>query len=419
MVKINPLLISSGIIAVLIYSGIVTVPEQSPLVCVIPENNVTYLECQINSNPVKSADKNYIAGCRCFCLKDENSTCYSDGKVQLIFESKLYEKFYPGKLYTLLKTPGNSFLLENGAKLKVKVEYKYTCGNGIPCFKVKEIQECYFDTGLSGKIARFRGLCRLQFKRLMYSWGRAGGLFLALLSGAKEYLDESISGLFRFSGLSHILALSGMHLSLFFSLAGFSQKFSKRKKLVMIIQLLTVCIFVWFAGLSPSLLRALISCVILTLTRFLDLKSAKMINILCMTFLIHFLLRPEDLYSLAFILSYGALSGILFFSGIIKVYVTRLVPDKISGGISASIGAQVITAPVALKVFGFYNPSSILSTLTVSPFVTIFMYSGIALFLMSLLMPFTAQINGTIMNYIYRCIIFLINIWKFIPPVTI
>ena len=49
----------------------------------------------------------------------------------------------------------------------------------------------------------------------MYMWGSAGGLLLALLSASKEYTSSAFSDAFRLAGLSHILALSGMHVSIF------------------------------------------------------------------------------------------------------------------------------------------------------------------------------------------------------------
>ena len=75
-----------------------------------------------------------------------------------------------------------------------------------------------------GKIQKSRAFCRLEFKRMMFSWGKAGGFLLALLSGSKEYLDIDLVENFKKSGLSHILALSGMHLSLLSGIAAFIGK---------------------------------------------------------------------------------------------------------------------------------------------------------------------------------------------------
>ena len=86
----------------------------------------------------------------------------------------------------------------------------------------------------------------------MKDWGRAGGFLLALLSGSKEYLDSKISNTFRHSGLSHILALSGMHLSLISSIAGIVENKSALKKLGLLLKVGTIILFVWFAGISPS-----------------------------------------------------------------------------------------------------------------------------------------------------------------------
>ena len=67
----------------------------------------------------------------------------------------------------------------------------------------------------------------------MFYWNEAGGLFLALISGIREYTDQSAADSFRRAGLSHILALSGMHLSLFSGItAKISHKTGKKAEFI-------------------------------------------------------------------------------------------------------------------------------------------------------------------------------------------
>ena len=145
----------------------------------------------------------------------------------------------------------------------------------------------------------------------MYSWGAAGGLLLALLCGAKEYTSTDISLAFRNAGLSHILALSGMHLSMFSGIALFFGKKIGRKKLSFIIRIIALILFVWFAGLSPSLLRAFICSLLMIIAALANVKKPDMLMILAFSFLCQTIIAPEHLFNTGFItLLFNILSSI-------------------------------------------------------------------------------------------------------------
>jgi len=85
---------------------------------------------------------------------------------------------------------------------------------------------------------------------------------------------RAVSDAFRNAGLSHILALSGMHLSLVSGIAFFAgmRLFGKTKSYIF--QFCAVSLFVWFAGFSPSLLRAFLCSVLLLLCSVCGIAGA-------------------------------------------------------------------------------------------------------------------------------------------------
>ena len=94
------------------------------------------------------------------------------------------------------------------------------------------------------------------------------------------------------------------------------------------------------------------------------------------------MLRPVDFYNLGFLLSYCALLGIFIFSTFIKSKCSRFLPGYIGESFSTSVSANIFTAPICLKYFGFYSPSGIICTMVISPLITIFLYSGFYFILM-------------------------------------
>ena len=249
----------------------------------------------------------------------------------------------------------------------------------------------------------------------MYSWGSGGGLLLALLCGAREYTDPSTQDNFRRAGLSHILALSGMHLSMFSAIAMFFGNRAGIKKLTFVLRIITLVAFVWFAGFSPSLTRAFICAMLMLVAAIAGALQPDMLSILCFSFLFQSAICPQDIHETAFILSYGALAGILIFNRFFYRIYTKLFPRIFASSLSAASSAQTITAPISLNIFGAFSPIGIISSTIVSPVVTVFIYSGLALIILSLIFPFLAKPSEFFINLQYTFITYIVKIFSQVP----
>jgi competence protein ComEC len=284
-------------------------------------------------------------------------------------------------------------------------------------FFAESAESAWYDTTFHGKLAYFRALCRLTFKRILYAWGDAGGLFLALASGASEYTNADIAGLFKSAGLAHVLAISGMHLSIFSGLTRTATKKSG-KRVSEILSIAMVCAFVWFAGFAPSLRRALISFLLSIFAKRMG-KGAGMIEILAATFFIHFFIAPEELLAVSFILSYAGMVGILVLAGFVNRLFARIPYCYGASSLSTSAGAFLATSPFSVLFWGYLTPISIISSVAVSPLVTVFMVAGIICVLASFLFPFLLFPLGSVMNAVYQCLALLMGIFAKAPPIIL
>lgn len=415
MVKIvellkKPVLLSTLICILLFYSKIIPVKEYAKYYSLIPQDSVSILNCQLINSPVRNSKGNfYIGKCKIFEVKSESKlTSSAKGFVNLYIPAELAEAYYPGKLYSTVKN-NNIPLFEAGGRYLVKGNYS---NNN---FYVSNCLNSFWDNTFFGKIDYFRALCRLQFKRLMYSWGDAGGFLLALLCGAKEYTNIDIANNFKNSGLSHILALSGMHLSMFSSIAMIFGKKIKRKKLSYVIRLIFLYLFVWFAGFSPSLLRAYICSMLALISTMTGTDKPDMKMILCFSFILQTIISPQDINNIGFILSYTALAGILIFNKYFYKFLIKIFPSKLAGSLSASTSAQIFTAPISLSLFGVFSPIGIIATTIISPIVTIFIYSGLILILISLLIPTLSVYSAYFVNFLYNTIKFAVAFFAKAP----
>jgi ComEC/Rec2-related protein len=404
----NPFIISAFICSLVIYSGFIKSIVYSPFVCILRSEKIYILKGKICSNPQKIGNKYIFEFSPIYaCTKTgESSSC--SGKIIIYIPSSSVEVYYPGKLYTACKST-NIVLCENGAYIEL---YGYLKNN---TFFAQKTHMIGWKHSVPGYIEYFRALCRLKFKRLLYAWDNAGGLLLSLLSGSREYLEPVISIAFRNAGLSHILALSGMHLSLVSEVMFYFSTRLIGRKSAYFFQVSAIVLFVWFAGASPSLIRSFLCSLIMLFSSACGILQPDMLVILATSFLIHAILIPGDLYSAAFMLSYGALAGIFIAGGFINTIFSYLFPRKISSDLSTSISAQFFTAPVSLKLFGKIMPGGIIASLVISPLIMLFIYGGIVCMLLCFLCPFFLKVTAFFMKILYTIIKICVLFFSQIP----
>ncbi|WP_294431211.1 ComEC/Rec2 family competence protein [uncultured Treponema sp.] len=378
-------------------------------------NEITKIEGYVSSNPVKGAafGSSYKTSFTVRKVFTENGAFSADGEVLLYFPKDLVEAFYPGKLYTsAAKRVEKGFLIENGADFSLDVDFAPVKGK--TAFIVRSGKALGWTGGkIASRICHFRALCRLQFKRLMYGWGKAGGLLLALLSGSREYTEKAVSDAFRDSGLSHILALSGMHLGLFGAIARFLGRKASGRNLGDAVQLLAILFFVWFAGLSPSLFRAFLAALILYLNSLFRMNRPEPVSLLSVCFLVHVIIFPSHVFEAAFMLSYSSLGGIMILSRYVRKVCPAFVPYKVRLSLSDSTAAQIATSAISLKLFGKIAPIGIIASLFVSPLVFLFLYIGLFGIIISLFLPFLSVPISAIMNLLYLFISKLVLFFSF------
>lgn len=411
---LNPLFLSSIILCFLFYTGVINPNNKNSFISLIPISEIKELEGIVVSAPVKSLtnENYYFIDLNVTAVKSKENI-YSQGKgiIKLLLKSDFVESLYPNKLNSKSK---RNLLIESGLNIKLVVK-----SLNEDLFLVTDILDSFYEKSFKGRIFYFRALCRLNFKRLLNSWGNAGGLLLALLSGSKEYTDTSLNLSFKRAGLSHILALSGMHLSLFGSLGFFVAKRFSSKKKAYNTKMLLILLFVWFAGFTPSLLRAFIFSIIIYILTALHIKKINDISSLSLCFLIHSAIQPTHIQTPAFMLSYGALFGIITVGSFFKGKLSKIFALKIVDNFCDSFGAQICTFPILIHLFGEVAPIGVISSLIVSPLLTIFLYTGLIGIIICMIIPFLSPAFNDIIDVIYNIISNFIVYFSSFPLITL
>ncbi|MDR0586536.1 MAG: ComEC/Rec2 family competence protein [Treponema sp.] len=222
---------------------------------------------------------------------------------------------------------------------------------------------------------QFRTAARLSLIGTLSSLN-PGGLAAALLLGSRDGLDKSLERSYRDAGLSHVLALSGMHLSFFSGLLAFFLKRPLGKKAAAFAGLLFIVVFVFIAGPMPGLVRSAIMYAVGVWAILLDMPKFTVV-FLGAAFLFQIVFDPASGLSLSFMLSYAALAGLLLLGKKFAFLMRGRVPRPLADALSASLGAFIAAAPLAAAFFGELRPGGIVSGLVVVPLTSLFMLASL------------------------------------------
>lgn len=266
-------------------------------------------------------------------------------------------------------------------------------------------------------LLRFRKRALMDIERKIQGTGAASGpLFAALFLGVKDDLGTLEAELFKKGGCTHILALSGMHLGIISGLLFLVFRPFTGKRGTFFVVSVIIALYIGLTGFRSALLRAGLMFFLFGIVRISGRKG-DIRSVFLLSFLILALLTPKALHTLSFQLSFLALGGILFLSPAIHALWKSAVPDVISLSVSASAAAQTATAPVVAAAFGTIYPAGIISSMVITPLITLFMSGGIiALVLPS---PRAAAYIFSGLDYLYRGILRLLDIASAVPALTV
>ena len=238
---------------------------------------------------------------------------------------------------------------------------------------------------------------------------REGGFLISLLLGDRDYLEKTDYQNLRKAGLSHISAVSGMHLM--FLVAFLTQVFGK--KIGTILSIPAVILFACMAGNTPSVMRASIM-VIAAGISFLLMDEADSLTVLAFSLLVLLFHNPYSIASTSLQLSYLSTLGLILHAGRIQTFLNvpfRGLPTRIrkllsalTAGLSCSCCALLFTTPVLLLTFGYVTILSPLSNLLTLSVVSLLFVIGfcfcICSMFTSLLNPILVPIAACLSRYI-------------------
>ena len=228
---------------------------------------------------------------------------------------------------------------------------------------------------------------------------------LALLLGQKESLGKEVKQAYSATGTQHILAVSGLHVGIIYSilllpLTFFKQKGQLLQKSYLILVLGLIWIYALMTGFSPSVVRAVVMFSLVTLGQMRKRKPS-IWNILAFSALLLLVLDPAIQTDLGFQLSYLAVAGIVGLQPILlRMWApSNRVLDYFWQMATVTLAAQLITSPLTLHYFHTFPTYFLVANLLIVPLSYIILCAGVP-FLLLAWIPMVGSTLGAIVDFL-------------------
>lgn len=217
----------------------------------------------------------------------------------------------------------------------------------------------------------------------------------AMTLGYKEDLDPTLRHHFQASGAAHVLAVSGLHTGIIYgillwllTLGGrFKPMYENRlgRCSISLVIIAAMWFYAWLTGMTPSVVRAVLMVTIFEVGR-MAYRQAISLNTIAAAAVLILLVRPLDLWSVSFQLSFAATAAIVLMAREMeKVFYRRdwfkrwygRVTSWVVGIIIISLAAQLGTLPLTMHYFGQISNYFLLTNLIVLPISSLLVPSGL------------------------------------------
>ena len=208
------------------------------------------------------------------------------------------------------------------------------------------------------------------------------------LGGHYSELGEDQMKAFSYTGLIHILSISGSHIALLLALVyGLGRLIKLRKRTCLILGIIVACIYCGIVGGDVPVLRAtmmsILMCIAYIKGRLYQAKQA-----LCLCAILCVIYDPFSLFDVSFQLSFGATYGLLIWG---KVLYERIqwLPRWLKMPLVLCVSAQLLILPLQLYYFHYISIASLLAACIVAPLLDI----SIVLIFISTLVSYVLPIS--------------------------
>ena len=220
--------------------------------------------------------------------------------------------------------------------------------------------------------------------------GDTAGFAKALLLGDTTDFTYAQDRAFQVSGLRHVVAVSGLHVSILFALI--YMIFGRQRVLNMVFGVPLLLVFAAVAGFTPSIIRACAMQFLILLAMLAD-REYDPPTALAFAVMVILGISPRTITSVGFQLSVGCMIGIFAFSEPLRQYILSFGKLKekskgkskraklirwFTGSVAVTLSAMVVTTPLCAIYFGMVSLVGVIANL-LTLWIISFVFYGIML----------------------------------------
>ena len=246
----------------------------------------------------------------------------------------------------------------------------------------------------------------------------------ALLLGETDGIDYETDTSFKVSGIRHIIAVSGLHVTILFSLVFVLT--GHRKWITAILGIPVLFFFAAVAGFSPSITRACIMHSLMVIAMLFnkeyDPLTALAFAVICMLGC-----NPFVIANVGFQLSVSCMLGIILFADRIKNYLMdkkrfgrwkgfwKKMAGWFAASVSVSLSAMILTTPLCAYYFGVVSLIGPLTNLLTLWVITFVFYGIMLSCILGAILPIAGTVVAWIVSWTIRYVLWIAKSMASIP----
>jgi len=256
------------------------------------------------------------------------------------------------------------------------------------------------------------------------------GIIQAMVLGDRSAMTKDVYALFSKTGTSHILAISGMNMTIISAIILFLLKTMRvARAWQFILTGLFLLFYALLSGWSPSVVRSVLMAVVL-LGSYVIEDEAETMNSLGLAALMLFMFNPSNLFDVGFQLSFLSVAMIVSSQGRLQPIILRYCQDKwqqyLALALTVSLIAWVAVAGLIAYEFRMVTPVGIIANIPIVVLADLIILLSLGLIVTGMICPWLAPAFAGSLKLIFHFTLWLTaffaqlpGAYTYLPPIEI
>lgn len=235
----------------------------------------------------------------------------------------------------------------------------------------------------------------------------------SMLFGDTTKLDYDTKSIFQTTGIAHLLAVSGFHVSVILLILNFILRKMKSPLIVnIILTSLLILFYAYLCEFSVSVIRASLMALFALYAKYRN-KPYDNLSVLSLIAVILLLINPLELFNISFVLSFVSVLSIILLVPIFTRFFSKYFYDRFASMLALNLSVQFGVLATSIYYFGYFNPLSILANFVSVPIAMLSFIVFIFVMLLSAISPiftFTGKLFEVGMGVIVKFNYFIMNL---------